>query len=302
MHEVAGSYALNALDPVELAIRGPPGLLRHLPGRGRRALRGRRRAVPARLATPPPGMRDSIMVAIQTIPQLPAEESGPRSGPAGGDQREPPGGGVAAGAVRTAGPRRALPETVGPEEPDRLRQPPASAARRGRPAPAAPPGPLPHRPGRCHAGPCGRARRCGLTPSSRTARPRSPRSARSKSSTRPPTSSSPSLSPSRAAAQPPSSSPRELNRALFIGTDLPDPGRDKRYQLWTMNGPEPKWVESPPASPGTPRSPTPPRAPAVRVFFSGDIAAADFLCVSVEPKDNLTDKPTVPPVGSEEVS
>src|SRR5918998_425821 len=34
----------------------------------------------------------------------------------------------------------------------------------------------------------------------------------------------------------------QLNRALFIGSDLPDPGSDKRYQLWTMNGPEPKWV------------------------------------------------------------
>ena len=28
---------------------------------------------------------------------------------------------------------------------------------------------------------------------------------------------------------------QELNRAVFIGTDLPDPGQD-RYQLWTGTG------------------------------------------------------------------
>jgi hypothetical protein len=91
----------------------------------------------------------------------------------------------------------------------------------------------------------------------------------------------------------------QLNRALFIGSDLPDPGRDKRYQLWTMNGPEAKWVV---ATSITRDRQITDRDPAVRVFFQGDIAAADFLCVSVEPKDNLTDKPTVPPAGAVEVT
>jgi Anti-sigma-K factor rskA len=90
----------------------------------------------------------------------------------------------------------------------------------------------------------------------------------------------------------------QLNRALFIGTDLPDPGRDKRYQLWTMEGPEPKWVVAESITRDTQITE---RSPAVKAFFGGDIAAADWLCVSVEPKDNLTDKPTVPPVGFAEV-
>jgi hypothetical protein len=89
-----------------------------------------------------------------------------------------------------------------------------------------------------------------------------------------------------------------LNRAQFIGTDLPDPGRDKRYQLWTMNGDEPKWKTAESITRDTQITD---RDPAVKAFFHGDIAAADWLCVSIEPKDNLTDKPTVPPVGSTKV-
>jgi hypothetical protein len=90
----------------------------------------------------------------------------------------------------------------------------------------------------------------------------------------------------------------ELNRALFIGTDLPDPGRNKRYQLWTMNGPEPKWVV---ATSITRDSQITDRDSAVRVFFRGDVAGADWLCVSLEPEDNTSDRPTVPPAGYAEV-
>ena len=32
---------------------------------------------------------------------------------------------------------------------------------------------------------------------------------------------------------------RSLNRAMFIGKDLPDVGADKRYQLWTLEGQQP---------------------------------------------------------------
>ena len=93
-------------------------------------------------------------------------------------------------------------------------------------------------------------------------------------------------------------SSEQLNRALFIGSDLPDPGRDKRYQLWTMNGPEPKWVVASSVSRDTQITG---REPAVQVFFTGDIAGADWLCVSLEPKDNTSNKPTVPPAGSAKV-
>jgi anti-sigma factor RsiW len=90
----------------------------------------------------------------------------------------------------------------------------------------------------------------------------------------------------------------QLNRALFIGTDLPDPGPDQRYQLWTMTGEEPKWVtatsvarDNQVADPGT----------GAKVFFRGDIARADFLCVNLEPLDNTTNKPTTPPLASAEI-
>ena len=88
---------------------------------------------------------------------------------------------------------------------------------------------------------------------------------------------------------------KQLNRALFIGTDLPDPGPDNRYQLWTMTGEEPKWVtatsvsrDNQVADPGS----------GSKVFFQGDIAGADFLCVNLEPLNNPTNKPTSPPLAS----
>jgi hypothetical protein len=91
---------------------------------------------------------------------------------------------------------------------------------------------------------------------------------------------------------------KQLNRALFIGTDLPDPGPNNRYQLWTMTGEEPKWKTATSVSrdiqiadPG----------PGAKVFFSSEIARADFLCVNVEPVSNTTSKPTTPPVASAEI-
>jgi anti-sigma factor RsiW len=91
---------------------------------------------------------------------------------------------------------------------------------------------------------------------------------------------------------------KELNRALFIGTGLPDPGPGNRYQLWTMTGEEPKWVTATSVSrdieitdPG----------PGVKVFFSGDVARADFLCINLEPVNNTTNKPTSPPLAAAEI-
>ena len=91
---------------------------------------------------------------------------------------------------------------------------------------------------------------------------------------------------------------KQLNRALFIGADLPDPGPNNRYQLWTMTGEEPKWKtatsvsrDNQVADPG----------PGAKVFFRGDIASADFLCVNVEPLSNTTSKPTTPPLASAEI-
>ncbi len=65
-----------------------------------------------------------------------------------------------------------------------------------------------------------------------------------------------------------------------------------------MNGPEPKWVV---ATSITRDTQITEREPAVKVFFRGDIAGADWLCVSLEPKDDTSNKPTVPPAGSAKV-
>jgi anti-sigma-K factor RskA len=89
---------------------------------------------------------------------------------------------------------------------------------------------------------------------------------------------------------------KQLNRAMFIGTDLPDPGPNNRYQLWTMTGEEPKWKTATSVSPDN-QVP----GPGSKVFFRGDIAKADFLCLNVEPSSNTTNKPTVPPLAAAEI-
>jgi anti-sigma factor RsiW len=89
---------------------------------------------------------------------------------------------------------------------------------------------------------------------------------------------------------------KQLNRAMFIGTDLPDPGPNNGYQLWTMTGEEPKWK----TATGVSRDNQVP-APGSKVFFRGDIARADFLCLNVEPLSNTTNKPTIPPLAAAEI-
>jgi hypothetical protein len=79
---------------------------------------------------------------------------------------------------------------------------------------------------------------------------------------------------------------RQLNRALFLGTDLPDPGQN-RYQLWTATGADPqnltgvfRDVQVAATDPG------------IKVFFSGNIAEADFLAVNLEPVGSTPQAPT----------
>jgi anti-sigma-K factor RskA len=83
---------------------------------------------------------------------------------------------------------------------------------------------------------------------------------------------------------------RQLNRALFLGTDLPDPGQN-RYQLWTGTG-------SPTVENGITRiardrqiRDTDSR---VKVLFTGNVAAADFLAVNLEPAGSVPAAPTNP--------
>jgi anti-sigma factor RsiW len=83
---------------------------------------------------------------------------------------------------------------------------------------------------------------------------------------------------------------KQLDRALFIGTNLPDPGAD-RYQLWTgtgdptvQNGITGVTRDNQVADPG----------PGTKVFLRGDIANADFLAVNLEPAGSTPEAPTNP--------
>lgn len=79
---------------------------------------------------------------------------------------------------------------------------------------------------------------------------------------------------------------RRLNRAMFLGTDLPDPGSN-RYQLWTATGTDLQnltgvFRDVQVAETGS----------GVKVFFSGNVAQADFLAVNLEPVGSTPQAPT----------
>lgn len=77
---------------------------------------------------------------------------------------------------------------------------------------------------------------------------------------------------------------RKLNRALYLGTEMPDPGQGRRYQLWTATGTR---------SDLDPQLDNPvPNARPWRQFFGGDVAQADFLAVSIERDGSTPDAPT----------
>ena len=77
---------------------------------------------------------------------------------------------------------------------------------------------------------------------------------------------------------------RKLNRALYLGTGMPDPGQGRQYQLWTVTG-------TPPNLDPNLDNPVPNVRP-WRQFFSGDVAQADFLAVSIEQEGSAPDAPT----------
>jgi hypothetical protein len=77
---------------------------------------------------------------------------------------------------------------------------------------------------------------------------------------------------------------RKLNRALYLGTGMPDPGQGRQYQLWTVTGTLPN------IDPNL-DNPVPNVRP-WRQFFRGDVAQADFLAVSIEEAGSTPDVPT----------
>jgi anti-sigma factor RsiW len=77
---------------------------------------------------------------------------------------------------------------------------------------------------------------------------------------------------------------KKLNRALYLGTNMPDPGQGRHYQLWTVTGTR---------SNSDPDLDNPvPNVRPWRQFFSGNVAKADFLAVSIEPDGSTPAVPT----------
>ena len=291
IHGLAGSYALNALDAAELAeFEAHLATCEICQDEVADFCETAAQLSLLSLAAPPLSLRDKVMAAIQNTPQLPAEDSDAGTGhPAGMNGSRP--GEHALRVVPSSGPRRALQESQVPEEPEP--EPPVDevAVRRQR------------RRTRILSGLVAAMLALALGLGGVIYTLVQDRQAQvAQISLEQQLYAAPDVefttTDMKGGGKATFVVSEELNRAQFIGTDLPDPGRDKRYQLWTMDGPEPKWVV---ATSITRDTQITDREPAVKVFFSGDVAGADWLCVSVEPKDNLSDKPTVPPVGSAEV-
>ena len=77
---------------------------------------------------------------------------------------------------------------------------------------------------------------------------------------------------------------KKLNRALYLCTNMPDPGQGLHYQLWTATGTRSN------INPDL-DNPVPSVRP-WRQFFRGDVAQADFLAVSIEPDGSTPAVPT----------
>src|SRR5829696_3632688 len=77
---------------------------------------------------------------------------------------------------------------------------------------------------------------------------------------------------------------RKLNRALYLGTGMPDPRQGRHYQLWTATG---TVSENVPAL----DNPVPNVRP-WREYFRGNVAEADLLAVSIESDGSSPKEPT----------
>jgi hypothetical protein len=81
---------------------------------------------------------------------------------------------------------------------------------------------------------------------------------------------------------------KSLNKALFVGENLPSPGADKDYQLWTIKG-----------TAAVPDSVFAGGA-IQKTWLSGDVSVADGAAVTIEPRGGST-VPTQPVLGSVEL-
>ena len=81
---------------------------------------------------------------------------------------------------------------------------------------------------------------------------------------------------------------KSLNKALFVGEDLPSPGAGKEYQLWTIKGA----AAVPDSVFGS--------GSFQKTWLSGDVRAADGAAVTIEPSGG-SQVPTLPTIGSVEL-
>ena len=70
-------------------------------------------------------------------------------------------------------------------------------------------------------------------------------------------------------------SSKSLNRAMFVASGLPDPGADRTYQLWTLDG-TPTQIDA--VRPDNLLD----GGSSVRQFFRGPIAESDLVAMSIE--------------------
>jgi anti-sigma-K factor RskA len=82
---------------------------------------------------------------------------------------------------------------------------------------------------------------------------------------------------------------KSLNKAMFVGDDLPSAGAGKKYQLWTI-GDDAKAIPDSLFDGGSAR----------KAWFSGDIKAAASLGVTIEPSGGSS-QPTLPLVASAKI-
>jgi Anti-sigma-K factor rskA/Putative zinc-finger len=287
IHESAGAYALNALDAAELAeFEAHLATCETCQSEVAELCAIAAELSLMSLADPPATLRDNTLAAITDAPQLPADDSDPRAGgPVTGD-------GIRAAAdsrrvVRAGGPRRALPGTEVPEE---LQERPVDevAVRRQR------------RRNRILTGVVAAMLALvvglgGVIYVLVQERQASVAQVGLEQQLYEAPDTTFTTRDLRSGGKVTFVSSAQLNRAMFVGTDLPDPGADSRYQLWTMTGPEPRWVVASSISRDVQITDT---EPTVKVFFTGNIAGADFLCVNVEPAGSTSERPTVPPLAS----
>ena len=77
---------------------------------------------------------------------------------------------------------------------------------------------------------------------------------------------------------------RKLNRALYLGTQMPDPGQGRHYQLWTATGTVSNTVPT--------LDNAVPNVRPWRQYFGGNVAEADLLAVSIESDGSTPKAPT----------